>query len=68
MPRYYDGSDDRDLGPEYDDDACPSCGARDGEPCFAECECQFCQAAAERSATRDAFERGMSNLYPVKAD
>lgn len=60
MPEYYDGSDDRDLSPDPDA-PCPVCGAPEEEQCYADCDCDSCQSAAERAQSRDAFERGLSN-------
>lgn len=65
MPHYYDGDDDRDLGPDYDEDACPSCGAEAGDCCKPLCECDVCMNAAERAQSRDAFERGLSTSLDV---
>lgn len=45
---YYNGEpgDDDPYGDDFalrqEDDCCPSCGARDDEPCQWDCECRTC--------------------------
>lgn len=39
----YNGDDDREFGPDIDDDRCWSCGAREDEDCdWERCECGHC--------------------------
>ena len=60
MPHAFDGSDDRDLGPN-EDPPCAVCGAPESEYCRPGCDCNHCekqwQLDQERKADA-ALERG----------
>jgi hypothetical protein len=50
----FNGSDDREFGPDPDEERCDSCGAREDEPCGMWCECAHCEAEKLRQHPESA--------------